>query len=147
MFPSTNATRDEELCRLHNEQLERERMTEERRNEQFERDEHKLNQTGTAGRHGFSEERVKEIIAWATAKWRRLNPEKAAASDAALAAIRAAHEADIEKDRLRVEAQSAAAARWREAEFEVRHRRRRPQVHDAPAKKKASIVNGVLTWN
>jgi len=157
MFVDSPATRQEEYCRRVNEHMERERMIEswrvagltdeERRDEQFERDERKLNSTGTCGKHGFSEERVKEIIAWATAKWRRLNPEKAAASDAALAAIRAAHEADIEKERLRVEAEANRVALWRaqRTEFEAA-RRRRPQVHDVPAKKKATIVNGVLTW-
>jgi len=157
MFVGTPVTRQEELCRITNQQIEREHMVEswrvaaltdeERRDEQFERDERKLNSTGTCGKHGFSEERVKEIIAWSTAKWRRLNPEKAAASDAGWAAIRATQEADAEKERLRVEAEANRVALWRaqRTEFEAA-RRRRPQVHDVPAKKKATIVNGVLTW-
>ena len=126
---------------------------EERRDEQFERDLHKLNQTGTAGNHGFSEERVKEISSYATAKWRRLNPEKAAASDAGWAAIRASGEAEKEKELLRVETESAfrvrvvEAAAARRAASERDQMRRRPQVYDAPAKKKATIVNGVLTWS
>lgn len=150
---------DQEYCRLANEQMERERMIEswrvaaltdeERRDEQFERDLHKLNQTGTAGNHGFSEERVKEISAYATAKWRRLNPDEAAASDAVWAAIRASGEAEKEKERLRVETESAFRVRAVEAATrrEMNQMRRRPQVYDAPAKKKATIVNGVLTWN
>jgi hypothetical protein len=38
---------------------------------------------------------------------------------------------------------SAAAAALRR---DMNQTRRRPHVHDAPAKKKATIVNGVLTW-
>ena len=157
-FPTTSL-RDQEYCRLSNEQLERERMIEswrvaaltdeERRDEQFERDGHRLN---TYTGHGFSEERVKEIHAYATAKWRRLNPEKAAVSDAGWAAIRASGEAEKEKELLRVETESAfrvrvveAAAARRAASENQMHRH--PQVYDAPAKKKATIVNGVLTWS
>jgi len=151
--------RDQEYCQLANEQMERERMVEswrvagltdeERANEQFERDEQKLNQHGTCGRHGFSEERVKEIAEYATAKWRRLNPEKAAASDAHWAAIRAQGKADEEKERLRLEAVAVATAEaWaikaaHNAEIELWRQRRRPQVGEAPAKKR-TIVNGVL---
>jgi len=139
--------RDQEYCQLANEQMERERMVEswrvagltdeERANEQFERDEQKLNQHGTCGRHGFSEERVKEIVAYATAKWRRLNPEKAAASDAHWAAIRLAHETAV--------ANAAANVSVPVIRTEIRHQtsRRRPQMHDVPVKKR-TIVNGVL---
>jgi hypothetical protein len=136
---------DQEYCRLANEQMERERMVEswrvaaltdeERRNEQFERDLCRLRNNNHRPRALlFNEERLKEIDEYATAKWRRLNPEKASASDAVWAGIRAAHEADVEKERVRPDIHIQSAAR------------RRPQVHDAPAKKKATIVNGVLTW-
>lgn len=112
---------------------------EERRNEQFERDLCRLRDNNHRPRALlFNEDRLKEIDEYATAKWRRLNPEKASASDAVWAGIRAAHEADVEKERVRRDIQSTAV--------EARQQRRRPQVHDAPAKKKATIVNGVLTW-
>lgn len=141
--------RDQEYCRLSNEQMERERMVEswrvaaltdeERRNEQFERDLCRLNHNNHKPRALlFNEERLKEIDEYASAKWRRLNPEKAAASDAAWAKIRATHEAEVE-------AAAAAARRLQVPRVDLRQRRR-PQVHDAPAKKKATIVNGVLTW-